>query len=126
MKTFTVAILMLAALTVGVFWNANRVTDTIYNYIEEIESLSIPRPGDDLSVHMMTVFRIQEEWSEDAKWMSLTVNHADLMTVEEKLSATLGATRSNSVSDYLTAREQLLYAMEHLSDMAEFSLGNIF
>lgn len=124
MKLFIAAIILLSLLFLGIGVNTYYVTRTIDDYYSKVSELA--DPSESLQGQYVTLCSLWESWQEDVKLLSLTINHADLMTVEEKLHATLGAARADAHEDYAIAHQQLLYALYHLGEMGKMSLGNVF
>jgi hypothetical protein len=125
MKAFLFALVILSILFSLVTWNTHYITGTIQDYYDEIAKVPIPEKGEKLLVQALLLRDIQTAWRRDAKRISLTVNHQDLMAYEEKLSALIGAAKGDSYEDYLIAREETLYTLSHLADMGKASIGNI-
>ena len=126
MKLFIAAMLLLALLFSCVLLNTKFVTSTIDQYHAVIQEKTDAKKGEKLEAQHEKLSALWEEWQQDVRLLSLTVNHADLMVVEEKFAATIGAAAADAYEDYMIAREQLLYSLLHLKEMGEVRLGNIF
>lgn len=126
MKTFIAACILLILLFACVCLNSSFVVHTIDGYHAIIQEQTRATEGVGLYEQFTTLTELWQKWKKDVRLLSLTVNHADLMVVEEKFSAAIGAASADAYEDYMIAREQLLYSLVHLKEMGEVNLGNIF
>ncbi len=125
MKIFIAALLVLLLVTGGVIGNTVYVVSTLGNYMASIESLSPPPEGqtdEELIKHLQD---INTMWKKEIKWLSLTVNHSDLMLVGDKMATLIGAAKGGTPVDFITAKEGVLFTMGHIREMADFSVANL-
>jgi hypothetical protein len=126
MKVFLAALLILAILIGGVIWNANYVRDFLYDLQSELTGIPLPAQDQkDLSVQLALISSLEQQWYQKSEYISVTVNHADLMEAELQFAAARGAAEAGSADNYLISISQLDYALGHLADMAGGALHNI-
>ncbi len=126
MKIFIVALLIFALLTSFVFFNIYYLTETLGDLREALAC--IPLPAEDtkeLSVQAQQLSALRTVWGEKSAYISLTVNHADLMEVECHFAAALGAAYAGTRDNYLVSLSQLDYALSHLTEMAQATVKNV-
>ena len=127
MKAFISACVIFALLCGGVFFNAYYVTNTLDGLRETLSAIPLPEEDtSDLLPQYDALCRLEERWHDHSIGVSMTVNHADLMEAELQFATAKGAAFTGSRDDYLIAVSDLDYALEHLSEMADFSWKNIF
>ncbi len=126
MKVFVIALLIFSLLSTGIFFNVFYLTNVIGDIRESISAIPTPPEGEkDLSRQANSLQEIRDRWNDKNGYISLTVNHADLMEAETQFAAAIGAAKAGTRENYLVAVAQLDYALSHLSDMAQVSLKNI-
>ncbi len=126
MKVFLCAMIILALLVSGVFFNIHYLTKTLTEIRDDLDAIPIPQEGiKDLTRQEADLSHLQDVWRRRSSYISLTVNHADLMEVETQFAAALGAARAGTRENYLVSLSQLDYALSHLAEMAQASVKNI-
>lgn len=69
---------------------------------------------------------IYEDFQKKERFISLTVNHEDLMSVEANFADWIGAARAGSEEDFVIAKSRLLDSLEHLRRLSGISPESIF
>lgn len=126
MKVFIAALIIFCLIFGGVCLNAAYLTHTLAEMQEELAA--IPKPDGeqkDLSVQLTQITSLRNIWFEKGDFVSMTINHTDLMEAELQFAAAIGAAEAGSADSYLIAVSQLDYTFGHISDMAGISLYNI-
>ncbi|MFA5561494.1 MAG: DUF4363 family protein [Eubacteriales bacterium] len=131
MKTFIITLSLLAVLVGFVFVNAHLVVRQISETATAVAALPLPeKPEDparaDLSGQGEQVRGIHQSWQEKLRYISLTVNHHDLMQVQDQFAALMGACEAGNYTDYILTLSMLQSGLSHLREQSLCSLGNIF
>ncbi len=113
-------LLLLLGLVIG---NALAVGAKIRQTENEIAMIEAPTPGEepsktDLSRQKDAVAALRERWERRLHLVSLTVNHNDLMAVQEQLATLEGAADAGDYSTYTVALSALREALSHLGKLA--------
>lgn len=126
MKVFILALLLFAVICGGVICNSIYLGTQLLDLRDTLVSIPIPSENEsDLSFQGSSVFAVQENWYHRVPLFSLTISHQDLMEVETKFAATLGAAASGSRDTYLVSLAELEYALTHLAKMSRMSLQSV-
>ena len=113
-------LLLLLGLVIG---NALAVGAKIRQTENEIAMIEAPTPGEepsntDLSRQKEAVAALRGRWERRLHLISLTVNHNDLMAVQEQLATLEGAADAGDYSTYTVALSVLREALSHLGKLA--------
>lgn len=113
-------LLLLLGLVIG---NAVAVGAKIRQTENEIAMIEAPTPGEepsktDLSRQKEAVAALRGRWERRLHLISLTVNHNDLMAVQEQLATLEGAADAGDYSTYTVALSVLREALSHLGKLA--------
>ena len=113
-------LLLLLGLVIG---NAVAVGAKIRQTEDEIAMIEVPTPGEepsktDLSRQKKAVAALRGRWERRLYLISLTVNHNDLMAVQEQLATLEGAADAGDYSTYIVALSVLREALSHLGKLA--------
>lgn len=113
-------LLLLLGLVIG---NALAVGAKIRQTENEIAMIEVPTPGEepsktDLSRQKEAVAALRGRWERRLHLISLTVNHNDLMAVQEQLATLEGAADAGDYSTYTVALSVLREALSHLGKLA--------
>ncbi len=126
MKAFIFALTLCIIMTAGMLLNIKYLNESIEDIRTDIASVPLPEKGsDDLKIQAVLLTEIQTQWYQKSKYISMTVNHADLMETETQFAAAIGAAEAGTRENYLVALSQLDYALSHLSQMSRITLVNI-
>ncbi len=126
MKTFLLALLIFALLTSGIFINIGYLTNILSEIRTALYEIPLPSEGEkDLSLQILRLNQLKQKWEKHSPYISITVNHADLMEVETQFSAAIGAARAGTRENYIVSLSQLDYALSHLIEMAQASIKNV-
>ena len=68
---------------------------------------------------------IYEDFKKKERYISLTVNHNDLMTIENSFAELIGAAKANDTQSLLIAKSRLIDALEHLKRLSGINLDSI-
>ena len=122
----TLAIVLVLVIVNGIFVQANiRQTE------KEIEALAVQPPGEseqkhDLPLPAEAVREVRLRWEKRLALISLTVNHNDLMAVEEQFATLEGAAEAQDTQAYIVALSALRQAMDHLGELAGTGVRVLF
>lgn len=122
----TMAVVLLLVIINGIFVQANiRQTE------REMEALAVQPPGEsgeksDTPLPTEAVRGLRERWEKRLALISLTVNHNDLMAVEEQLATLEGAAEAQDPQAYIVALAVLRQAMTHLGELAGAGVRVLF
>jgi len=113
-------LLLLLGLVIG---NAVAVGAKIRQTEDEIAMIAVPTPGEepsktDLSQQREAVLALRGRWEKRLHLISLTVNHNDLMAVQEQLATLEGATAAGDYITYTVSLSVLREALSHLGQLA--------
>ncbi len=126
MKVFIVAVLIFSFMFAGVFLNVGYLTDTLGKFKADLAAIPCPaEEQSDLTLQSERLNTLRKRWNVQCDYISLTVNHADLMEVETQFAAAIGAANAGTRENYLVSVSQLDYALSHLIEMAQASAKNI-
>lgn len=122
----TLAIVLVLVIVNGIFVQANiRQTE------REIEALAVQPPGEkeqkqDITLSAAAVREVRLKWEKRLALISLTVNHNDLMAVEEQFATLEGAAEAQDPQAYIVALSVLRQAMTHLGELAGAGVRVLF
>ncbi len=126
MKVFIIAVLIFSCMTGAMFLNIGYLNQTLEGMRKDLASIPYPIGGSkDLSLQEAHLTKLEDKWKKQSAFISLTVNHADLMEVETQFAAARGAAGAGTRENYLVSVSQLDYALSHLIEMAQATPKNI-
>ncbi len=121
MKKAAPAYILLLTVTLLVTLNAAFLTRRIDGYIEEIAAVS-PEGSETYD----TLGEIFERFSRDYRWISLTVSHEDLMSIEDAFAEILGAAKIEEREEVAITKSRLIHALRHLRRLSSLNIDSIF
>lgn len=128
MKSFLLAVGILAVILLSVWLGTVAVQRQINRISEAVEYIPLPPPVEyaaDLSVQREQVSRILADWTAKEKWLSLLLDHTDMMEVRATMTELYGAAEAGDAMTFSALHARLSYYLEHLSDLTRLSWENV-
>ncbi len=120
MKTAIAAYAISALLIIFVIANSFILSFNINKVIEKLEDT--PNSPNEAQ----TYIDIYDDYMRRQKYISLTVNHDDLSTIETSFFEMLGAIEANDEESLIIAKSRLLGALSHLKRLSGINMDSIF
>lgn len=122
MKSVRIAYTILAVSLIAVIINSMILNSIIEKTITEINSVSISEENANSEV-----FRnIYDEFKKKETYISLTVNHEDLTTIELAFAEIIGAASTNDISTVVTTKSRLIDSLNHLKRLSGINIDSVF
>lgn len=112
MKGFWIALLLLLALTLSIFWAAHKVDGVLGALTEEL-----------LRKNLSEVDRL---WEQNRRLLRLTLHQGEMIQIEERLAALKSAASLGDESASEIERARLLCSLRRARDTVSPSLSDIF
>lgn len=116
--SYFILFLLLAAVIFNSFFIC-RLADSIYQ-------ISTEDTGDDIDALEQKFRKIEEVFTKNELFISLTVSHEDLTAIEEILSEINGALIARDKDAVIIAKSRFENALLHLEQLSAFNIESIF
>ncbi len=114
--------IVLFVLLLSVILNAvyiSRFTEKLYSILNE-------ESGEDIEAFAVKFQKIKKIYSENEIFISLTVSHEDLTSIEEILSEIDGAITAKDKSALIIAKSRFESAVLHLGQLSALNIESLF
>ena len=108
----TVTLITVNSLVLG------RMIDTVTKTVSDAEV-------DDTTLAETEYTEIYEDFKKKERYISLTVNHNDLMNIENSFAELIGAAKADDKESLIIAKSRLIDALGHLKRLSGINLDSI-
>lgn len=108
----TVTLITVNSLVLG------RMIDTVTKAVSDAEV-------DDTTLAETEYTEIYEDFKKKERYISLTVNHNDLMNIENSFAELIGAAKADDKESLIIAKSRLIDALGHLKRLSGINLDSI-
>ncbi len=122
MKMHHAAIAILCAIVLFVVGNSLYITSTVDEYLNDWKATSTPEDVKDL---LPKVQAFREEYTRFETYISLTINHEDLMDIRLAIAEMEGCAEGEDRQGFMQAKSRLLDTLMHLRRLNGFSLYSL-
>ena len=120
MKDKIIAVLILIVAILAVVANGIVLDSKIECTLDELKSLNISKSD---TKHMAE--RIFDDFLDKERYISLTVSHEDLTSIEESFCDMIGYLKVGDTDSAEVAKGRLIHSLEHLRRLSGFNLDSI-
>ena len=122
MKSVIIAFVLLAVTLSAVITNSFILKNSFNKLTEDVQSVD----DEDLAAAHEKYTEIFDNFKKKEWYISLTVNHEDLTSVEDALSEITGAAEAGDGDAVMTIKSRLINSLEHLSRLSGINMESIF
>ena len=122
MKTKILAVVFLTVTVVAVIANTVALNKIITSYTEEVSRL-VTDPADEASAPAAR--ELFERFRSSERFVSITVNHDDLTSIEELFSELIGELEVGDADAAYVTKNRLIDALRHLGRLSGFNIDAI-
>ena len=108
----TVTLITVNSLVLG------RMIDTVTKAVSDAEV-------DDTTLAETKYTEIYEDFKKKERYISLTVNHNDLMNIENSFAELIGAAKADDKESLIIAKSRLIDALGHLKRLSGINLDSV-
>ena len=120
-KIISVIIFITTVTLVGI--NTYTLEREIGKALEQVDALTITEEETvDAYIEAKSIY---ESFKRQETYISLTVDHSDLMTIEESFSEMIGYLSVGNASDAIVIKNRLRDSLEHLRRLSGFNIDSI-
>ena len=122
MKAVKLAFALLIICLAAVITNSLVLRSIITDLTERVESAE----EENADVALREFEEIYRYYQKKLTYISLTVNHQDLTSIDESFTEIIGAAKAKDMDTLLTVKSRLIGALTHLKRLSGINIDSIF